>query len=432
MGDDRRKQRVRGADADRMRRNALSSPGIHSVRRAADDAGQEFDLHYVRTGPRGGTPVVVIPGGPGLASVLPYRGFRKRAEARGLDVIMVEHRGVGLSRSDGAGRDLPPESLTVAAVVDDLEAVLTAEHVGEAVIVGSSYGTYVAQAFAATHPGRVAALVVESPMLSADDRTEVAVHQNALLYDGAGATGSMGDDTTRSLAAQVRRVAEDGDADNLALGNAVRIIYEFAGPAVLRRFLDQLERGRASRTWRMLTSASSSETSQVAPYWMEFDLVSEIAFRELGYAEGVASGIFDPAHAFHELAERYSPYAGEPYDLESALPQHGFPVLVMVGDRDLRTPRPVAEQIAELAPHGRLVVIPDHGHSALDTHVEPLLAAVGALADRVGGEGALYRAATAALEASGGRRRGGPSRYLGRILSILLRIDQLAPRPRKR
>lgn len=439
------------SDHDRMRRNALSSPGIRTVRRggdpvrrggaavrrggaAGDDgaAAPAFDLHYVRTGPRGGTPVVVIPGGPGLASVLPYRGFRKRAAAGGLDVIMVEHRGVGLSRRDGEGGDLPPEALTIASVVDDLDAVLATEHVAEAVIVGSSYGSYVAQAFAATHPERVAAVIVESPMLSANDRTEVAEYQNALLYRDSGATADPGDATTRSLAGQVRSLAAAGDMDSLALGNAVRIVYEFAGPTVLRRFLDQLARGRASRTWRLLTKSSSAEISQIAPYWMEFDLVAEIAFRELGYGEGEARGIFDPARAFEELATGYSSYVGESFDLAAALPGHDFPVLVMVGDRDLRTPMPIAQRIADLASRGRLVVIPAHGHSALDTHVEPLLAAVAALADREGGECTAERAATDALEASGRRRRGGPSRYLGRILSILLRIDQFAPRPRKR
>lgn len=437
------------ADDDRMRQAALSSPGVSSLRRpiipADADAGTadagssdahapaEFDLHYVRTGPRGTTPVVVIPGGPGLASVLPYRGFRKRAIERGLDVIMVEHRGVGLSRCDRSRRDLPPESLTVAAVVDDLDAVLEAESVCEAVIVGSSYGTYLAQAFAAAHPSRVAALLVESPMLSTDARSDVSGYQRALLYDGATQEDkTVGDSTTRALAAQVRGLVAAGDHDELALGDAVRIVYEFAGPAVLRRFLEQLERGRAPRTWGLLTKASSTEITQRMPYRMEFDLVAEIAFRELGYAEGPDDGrIFDSGHAFRELGEQYSPYAGESYDLASALPGSGFPVLAMVGERDLRTPRPVAERIAELAPRGRLVVLPEHGHSALDTHVEPLLAAAATMAEWSRSADDVESAATAALKAAEGRRRGGPSRHLGLLLSVLLWIDRMVPRLRR-
>lgn len=410
-----------------MRQTALSSTGVGCIRRPQEVDQASFDLHYVRTGPRGGTPIVVIPGGPGLASVVPYRAFRKRAAGRGLDVIMVEHRGVGLSRRDLNGEDLPPESLTLAGVVDDLDAVLEAEGVREAVIVGSSYGTYVAQAFASTYPSRVAALLVESPMLSTDARSEVSEYQRALLY-----RGEMGDSATRALSDRVRSLVTAEGHDELALGNAVRIIYEFAGPTVVRRFLDQLQAGRAQRTWNLLARSSSDELTQTLPYVMEVDLVAEIAFRELAYGAGPDDGtIFDSGHAFRALGVRYSPYAGEGYDLPSALTGFDFPVLSMVGERDLRTPRPVAERIAELAPLGGLVVLPDHGHSALDTHVEPLLAAAAALAERPRSGDVVDGAVAAALRAAGGRRRGGPSRHLGLIVSVLLRIDRILPRRRR-
>lgn len=424
------------ADHDRMRIAALRSPGVSSLRRpvvpadagtagtgAIDPATAQFDLRYARTGPQDRTPVVVIPGGPGLASVLPYHGLRTRASRLGLDVIMVEHRGVGLSRRDLDGDDLPPEALTVAAVVDDLDAVLAAEGVRQAVVIGSSYGTYVAQAFAAAHPERVAALLVESPVLSTDARADVPGYQRALLYDG-----EIGDSTTRALAAQVRELADAGDLDALALGGAVRIVYEFAGPRVLQRFLDQLRSGRATRTWKLLTSTSSTEIDQVLPFRMEFDLVARIAFRELGYGEGGDGRIFDSTHSFRELGTRHPPFAGESFDLPSALPDFDFPVLAVVGERDLRTPLPIAERVADFAPQGRLVVLADHGHSALDTHVEPLLSAASVLA----GGGAPDEAAAAASLASTGRRRGGPSRHLGRIISVLLRIDRVLPRSRRR
>src|ERR1700694_3524718 len=110
-------------------------PGVRAVRRpvrpGADVAGkaaqggdQEFDLFYVRTGRKSPHPVVVIPGGPGAASIALYRGFRRRAVAEGLDVIMGEHRGVGMSRHDDTGTDLPPEALSIDQVVDDVGGVL--------------------------------------------------------------------------------------------------------------------------------------------------------------------------------------------------------------------------------------------------------------------------------------------------------------------
>ncbi|PRC49291.1 alpha/beta hydrolase, partial [Mycobacterium sp. ITM-2017-0098] len=122
-----------------------------------------------RTGRKSAHPLVVIPGGPGAASIALYRAFRRRAAVAGLDVIMVEHRGVGLSRHDDAGADLPSEALTVDAAVDDIAAVLDDAQVDKAVVYGTSYGSYLAAGMGVRHPGRVQAMVLDSPLLSADD-----------------------------------------------------------------------------------------------------------------------------------------------------------------------------------------------------------------------------------------------------------------------
>mgnify|MGYP001062774521 FL=1 len=109
-------------------------PGVRSVRRPVRPSGaEEFDLFYVRTGPPGEHPLVIVPGGPGAASIGHYRNLRRRATAAGLDVIMVEHRGVGMSRHDDAGADLPTEALTIEAAVDDIAAVLDDADVESAV-----------------------------------------------------------------------------------------------------------------------------------------------------------------------------------------------------------------------------------------------------------------------------------------------------------
>jgi len=107
-------------------------PGVRPVRRPVGVPGradEEFDLYYARTGRKSEHPLVIIPGGPGAASIALYRGLRRRAAVNGLDVIMIEHRGVGMSRHDDTGTDLPPGALTVDAAVDDIAAVLDDAHV---------------------------------------------------------------------------------------------------------------------------------------------------------------------------------------------------------------------------------------------------------------------------------------------------------------
>src|SRR6478735_4786967 len=117
-------------------------PGVRAVRRPVSPGSDEqFDLFYVRAGRKSAHPVVIIPGGPGVASIQPYRALRRRATAAGFDVIMIEHRGIGMSRHTDAGADLPPAAITVEQVVDDIAAVLDDAGVHEAVLYGTSYGS---------------------------------------------------------------------------------------------------------------------------------------------------------------------------------------------------------------------------------------------------------------------------------------------------
>lgn len=123
----------------------MRPPGGIRVPRPAGD-GRTVEIAAVRTGTGRGTPVLMILGGPGVASVVPYRGLRKLAARRKLDVLMVEHRGVGLSRTDITGVDLAVEQVTLENAADDLAAVLDAAGVERAVVYGTSYGSYLAHA----------------------------------------------------------------------------------------------------------------------------------------------------------------------------------------------------------------------------------------------------------------------------------------------
>jgi proline iminopeptidase len=408
---------------------------------AANFVGPEFDLSYIRLGPEARTrrltfmrgaggrkragasaaeslPVVVIPGGPGLASALPYMHFRREAVARGLDVIMVEHRGVGLSRHDLLGHDLPVEAMQISLAVDDIAAVLAAEGVDQAVVVGSSYGSYVAQGFAVSHPELVAGLVLDSPMLSVvDDRVAREYARDLLLH------GTVGTPQTRLLAAKIHDLVDSGAVDEQEFGRNVRIIFEFAGPQVLDQYLNQAHLGRVKQTEALLERLGTADVSQAMPYFMEFDLVGQIWFRELADPNDGDGAIFDSSCEFDAIRDRYAEFVGEPYRLAHALPAFDFPVLVLSGDRDLRAPRPVAEEIARLAPGGVLIDLPDHGHSALDTHMNAVLAAAEAVAAGREAELAWQPERFASLP-----KAGGPSLLAGHLLAAALTADRLLSR----
>ncbi|RZT87368.1 alpha/beta hydrolase family protein [Pseudonocardia sediminis] len=381
-------------------------------------AGQgRVPVHYVRTGPTGGAapPIVLVPGGPGIASVLPYRGVRRRAAARGLDVVMMEHRGVGLSRRDDTGTDLAVEQVTVEATADDLAAVLDDAGIAKAVVLGSSYGTYLAQAFGVRHPDRVAGMVLDSPILSvADDLPMVRAHARRLLWDGD-------DPATARCAELLRGLVAEGTVTVAETGRVVPVVYEFGGPEVLERLLSALSRGQGLRSWRLIAGLGVEEVGPGTPYVYEPDLVSGIAFGALGYGLPPDGLPLDPQSAFTEAARHAPAYAGEPFHLPSEITRFRWPTAVVSGDRDLRTPSPIAERVASLIPDSCVVAIPGMGHSALDTHPIAALNIVDLVAR------GHHRDLPALAPRIAALPRRGASRLIGPVISGLLSLDVLLP-----
>ncbi len=354
----------------RMHQKLAGLPGVRPVRRpVTPGSAEQFDLYYVRTGRKSAHPLVIIPGGPGVASLQLYRGLRRRAAAGGLDVIMIEHRGVGMSRHDDSGADLPPEALSVDQVVDDVAAVLDDAHVDSAVIYGTSYGTYVAAGLGVRHPGRVRAMILDSPLLSRDDIAAVRDALRGLLLKGDSPQ-------TAALASKVRRLIEDG-VITAAGGQVAAAVYGYGGAALLDRQLDLLLDGRNMLWWGM--SRFTAVGTRKVPYRFEMDLVNRIAFRELDYGAEPDGLPLDPAVAVRELLSETAAFEGEPYDLVAEMPKFDWPTVVIAGGRDLVTPQAVAERIASLLPQAVLLTLPTMAHSAIDFREPAALAVAGAV-----------------------------------------------------
>ena len=348
-------------------------PGVRPVRRpVAPDRYDEFDLYYVRTGRKSMQPLIIIPGGPGVASVALYRGLRRHAAAKGFDVIMVDHRGVGMSRHDNRGADLPPEALTIDQAVNDIAGVLDDAQVDKAVIYGTSYGTYLAAGFGVRHPDRVHAMVLDSPVLSAHDIDAARTATRRVLWNGE-------DPDAAALAPKVRQLVDDGVLAPEA-GQLTALMYGLAGPMVLARQLDLLLRGRCG-LWAVLDRASRSLFDRKAPYRHEPDLVGRIGFRELNYGAVPDGKPLDPAVAYREFVDELMEFEAEPYDLTAEMPKFSWPTVVISGGRDLITPRSVAEEIGSLIPDSVLVGLATAGHSAIDVRERAALDIVAAVYD---------------------------------------------------
>jgi proline iminopeptidase len=348
-------------------------PGVRPVRRPVwpDGTGsaEEFDLYYVRAGRKSAHPLVIIPGGPGVASLRMYQGLRRRAAAAGLDVIMIEHRGVGMSRRDDSGADLPHDAITVNQVVDDVAAVLDDAHVDSAVVYGTSYGTYIASGLGVRHPGRVHAMVLDSPLFSRGDIEDVRDAIRGLLIKGD-------HPETAALAPKVHRLLDAG-VMTASGAQVAAAVYGFGGAVLLDRQLDLLLNGR-TMLWRSMLSFGT-RINRHAPYRYEVDLMSRIEFRELDYAAAPDGLPLDPAVAIRESRSETAPFEAEPYDLAAEMPKFGWPTAVISGGRDFVTPPAVAERIASLVPNSVLLTLPSMAHSALDFREPAALAVAGAV-----------------------------------------------------
>ncbi|MCV7011612.1 alpha/beta hydrolase [Mycolicibacterium madagascariense] len=346
------------ADRRRVHDRLAALPGVRSVRRpVVADRSERFDLFYVRAGEPSEHPLVIVPGGPGAASIALYRGLRKRAVADGRDVIMVEHRGVGLSRHDDDGADLPPEALTIGAVVDDLAAVLDDAGVASAVLYGTSYGTYLTAGLGVRRPDLVHAMVLDSPLLCADDIDAMRTAVRRALWDGDG--------ETVDLAAKIRDLVEHGVLDAAGASRAAAM-YGLGGPELLGRQLDLLCHGH-DWVWGAVGFGARMFFERSTPFHNEPDLVGRIGYRELNYG-AVPDGLpLDPAVAYRQAARGEVEFIAEPFDLVAAMPRFSWPTAVVSGGRDLTTPRAVAHRIVDLIPDAVLVDLPTAGHGILDT-----------------------------------------------------------------
>lgn len=107
-------------------------------------------IHYEVTGPRDAEPLLCI---QGLGTDLRGWTFQRFALGRHYRLLLVDNRGVG-------GSDKPPGPYDLEVMANDALAVLDAEGVASAHVMGASMGGVLAQILAVRHPERVRSLVL--------------------------------------------------------------------------------------------------------------------------------------------------------------------------------------------------------------------------------------------------------------------------------
>lgn len=376
--------------------------------------------------------VVPLAGGPGQAA-LPFASDFARSLAPLLadrDLIVYDQRGTGLSGALGCFGPAGPSSTgqvrACAAALgrsrdfyrsidsaEDIEALRVAGGHRRLVLYGVSYGTRVALAYAARHPDRVAALVLDSlvPLEGPDvwARPSFAALPRVLRELCAGgacrqATTSPNGDL-RALVRRLRRTPLRGSVTGpggspvsvrltelglwqvllagdlnptlrAELPGAVRAALRGDGTPVLRL------RARALGLNGTVPPALQQGADQINTTLFTATRCSETAFPWSPQAPGgarmrqaAAALRRVPARAFAPF-ERAVPFDQSVIDLCSAWPQAPLPAtalgplprvptLILAGAADLRTPLEQARRVAATVPGARVAAVPQTGHSVL-------------------------------------------------------------------
>jgi pimeloyl-ACP methyl ester carboxylesterase len=388
-----------------------------------------------RTQPATGA-LLLLAGGPGQASTTAYRNpleakpyddFAKPAPFD--DIISFDPRGTGKSgllRCPALERanevDYGPAAADCAKrlgarrgfyrttdAVEDIEAVRAALGVDKLTLLGVSYGTLLAQAYAARYPTHVARVLLDSVLDGWDPfyRDTFGAVPRVIRNVCRGSCSAFTSDPVADVDRLVRRLAAKtlrgrvvlpgGHAQKASLTRQellIALVSTDLDPILRSQFpgaiLSALH-GDAYPLLRLKRHAVASESGgdprdfssaeyaanvcEEVPFpWTRFSATST------RYGAVSAAAALIPESAFYpfdrattegndevRMCRRWPEASPAPYTAPAAGSLPDVPVLMLSGDVDLRTPVEGARRAAAAWPHAQVLVVPNTGHSTMTT-----------------------------------------------------------------
>jgi pimeloyl-ACP methyl ester carboxylesterase len=394
----------------------LSVPLDHAGLRAAPQQSGQLSLQVAMadntTAPRGVLMWLVGgPGEPGVGLTAVIARQFDPAVLRDYRLVMISSRGTGAGALQcpqlqqvmgNSDQTVPPPSAvqecvrsigtdrrfyTTADTVADLETLRQALRVGTLSLDGASYGTFVAERYAITHPDRVSRLVLDSvvPHDTFDPLAIAAFNRAAHVLRMVCSETRCSTDPAHDLS-EVIKVRHDGPQLLSILsgltGGAPRLtgvvaaLHEAAqGDYTALDGIIATETRNQAVSAEQLSQGLHAATECEDFSWPWGDADTPVLGRASAIAKTVA-GLPDAAVFPYDRAtaagtgtvvtcEQWPQTPVVAFPAGANLPP--VPTLLLAGDHDLITPLAWTQHEATHAPRGRLVVIPGSGHITQNT-----------------------------------------------------------------
>jgi proline iminopeptidase len=307
-------------------------PAIEPYESGMLDVGDGHQLYWECSGNPAGRPALNLHGGPG-AGCTP--GGRRYFDPEAYRIVLFDQRGCGRSLPSAGEPGADLSCNTTPHLVADIEALRTHLGVDRWVILGVSWGTTLALAYAHAHPQRVAALVLA--LVGTTSRREVE-----WITEGVGRLFPR--EWERFAAAVPEHLR------HLPLVDAYATLLFDADPAV---------RERAAREWCAWEDAHVSLSPGHQPYPRFEDPEFRMTFARLVTH-------YWRRHAFLE----------DGLLLRDAAKLDGIPGVLIHGTHDVSGPLETAWQLSRRWATSRLVVLDDMGHGNGTSFPDAVLAAL--------------------------------------------------------
>jgi len=275
------------------------------------------EMYYEESGNMQGFPVIFLHGGPGSGSNPAQRRFFDPAFYR---IILLDQRGCGRSKPLGETKNNTTNDL-----IEDIEQLRTALGIEQWLVFGGSWGSTLALAYAIQYPERVSGLILRGIFLSRKTELDWFLHDLRHFYP----------DAWNKLTTYI----PSNEHANLLNAYATRIFSE-----------DRTISVPAATNW----NAYESSIMTLLP--------------SIGSGNNKVSDDIQLARARVQLHYiLHDCFVGKREMLKEVAILKHIPTTIVQGRYDMVCPPFTAWELSQAMPHAEFYMIPDAGHSAMET-----------------------------------------------------------------